>query len=117
MIIGKYKEIVQKSDKEKNVWALGLSVTLTLFIFFGWVFYNGYIDLGKNSTVVVGSDLTEDMASVLPANDAPSPLQSSKETFGAAFSEIGKKYNEFKDSMSAVLVPFVTGIEIYERQK
>lgn len=108
---------MQKTDRERQKWALGLSVTLSVFIFFGWAFVNGYLNFSNQNAVMAESGLRKDMASVVSADEAPTPLESSKETFGAAFAEIGKTYNEFMESMSAVLVPFVSGIEVYERQK
>ena len=116
MILKHYKSIMQKSENERQKWALGLAASLSVFIFFGWAFVNGYLNFGAKNTVVAESISKKDSASVVLAQDALTPVESSKETFGAAFQEIGKQYSEFKDSIYSVLVPFVTGIEVYERK-
>jgi len=46
----------------------------------------------------------------------PSPIENTKQVFGAAFDEIGKQYQELKDSFSSVFVPFISSIEVYERE-
>ena len=116
MILKHYNSIMRKSENERQKWALGLSVSLSVFIFFGWAFVSGYLNFSDQNAVMAESNLKKDSASIVLAEDALTPIESSKETFGAAFQEIGKKYNEIKNSMSSVLVPFVTGIEIYERK-
>ena len=102
---------MEKPEESRNRWALGLTVVFSIFIFVSFAFYKGYLSFGGGDTTS-GSQV----ANVISAESAPSPLQNSKETFMAAFGEINKQYQEFKDSMSAVLVPFVTGIEVYERK-
>jgi hypothetical protein len=111
MLIKKYNSIMAKPEEHRNKWALGLSVSLTVFIFVSFAFYKGYLSFG-NANVAPKSQT----ASAVSAKSVPSPIQSTKETFGAAFGEISKQYKEFTDSVSAVLVPFVTGIEVYQRK-
>lgn len=100
---------MEKSEEQRKKWALGLTVTFSLFIFMGFAFYKGYIgfDMGGNSSVNV--------ANVIAAENVPSPFQNTKQTFENAFGTIGEKYKNLKESISNVLVPFVTGIEVYER--
>lgn len=108
---------MERDESHRNKWALGLSVTLSVFIFLGWAFYRDFINLNFNNMgVVAQKPAVSQEANVVSATSAPSPLENSKETFRAAFEEIGKRYDALKQSISDVLVPFVTGIEVYERQ-
>ena len=91
--------------------ALGLAVTLSVFIFISFAFYRGFISFGNDNAISKNQ-----AANVISAKSVPSPIQNSKETFTTAFDEIGKQYQKFKDSMSAVFVPFITSIEVYERK-
>jgi len=111
MILKKYNSIMEKSEEHRNKWALGLSVALFIFIFVSFAFYRGFINFGNNNSMSKNQ-----AANIISADSVSSPLQNSKETFMAAFSEVNKQYQEFKNSMSAVLVPFITGIEVYERK-
>src|SRR3989338_9775661 len=111
MLLKKYNSIMEKPEKHRNKWALGLSVTFTMLIFVSFAFYKGYLSFGncymapKNQT-----------ANVVDAESVLSPIESTKETFKTAFGEIEKQYKNFTDSLSAVFVPFVTGIDVYERK-
>jgi hypothetical protein len=100
------------SEEHRNKWALSLAVVFSLFIFVGFAFYRGYINInfGNNQRS------TKNVASVVSAESAPSPLQNTKTTFKNAFDKIGEQYQQIKNSMANVLVPFVTGIEVYERK-
>lgn len=111
MILEKYKSIMGKPEEHRNKWALGLTVTLSVFIFISFAFYKGYLGFGNDNVVSKNQ-----VANVISADLAPSPVQNTKETFGTAFEEIGKQYQEFKNSISNVFVPFITGIEVYERK-
>jgi hypothetical protein len=111
IIIQKYNSIMAKSEEHRNKWAIGLSTSLTILIFVSFAFYKGYLSFGINT-----SQSKTQVAAVVTASSAPSPFENTKETFRAAFSEIGKQYKQFTDSVSSVLVPFVTGIEVYERK-
>lgn len=101
---------MRKSEKERNRWALGASMLLSLMIFVGFGFYKGYITIGDPSLKPSGQ-----VANAVSAKAAPSPIQNSKETLTEVFGEMGERYREFKETVSGVLVPFVTGIEVYER--
>ena len=105
---------MEKSEEHRNRWALGLAVVCSVFIFTGWAFYNGYLNFGNNGTIA--GQKSANQASVVSAKKVPSPVENTKETFKTAFGEIGKQYQDLKDSMSAVFVPFITGIEVYERE-
>src|SRR3989344_2663368 len=107
MFLKKYNSIMERDEEHRNKWALGLTVALSVFIFTGFAFYNGYLNFNNSP---------KQIANVVSADLAPTPLKNSKQTFGAAFEEISKQYGLFKESVSAVLVPFITGIEVYDRK-
>jgi hypothetical protein len=111
MLLKKYNSIMEQSEEHRNKWALGLTIVFSVIIFTSFVFYRGFINFGngkiKSST---------QMASVVSAKSVPSPLETSKGTLMAAFGEINKQYQEFKNSMANVLVPFISGIDVYERK-
>jgi hypothetical protein len=111
MLLEKYNSIMEKPEEHRNKWALGLSVTLTILIFISFAFYKGYLSFGNGYTAPKGQ-----VANVISAKAVPSPIESTKETFKSAFGEIKKQYQDFTDSVSAVLVPFVTGIDVYNRK-
>lgn len=107
----KYRSIMGKPEAHRNKWALGLSVIFTFLIFVSFAFYKGFITFGggfaapKNQT-----------ANVISTNFVPSPIESTKETFGTAFDDIKQQYEQFTNSVSNVLVPFFTGIDVYSRK-
>lgn len=102
---------MQREEAHRNKWAFGLAVSFSVFIFISFTFYRGYLSFGNNSAVS-----QKQVANVVSADKVPSPIQNTKETFSTAFGEINKQYKEFTNSVSAVLVPFFTGIEVYERK-
>lgn len=106
---------MQREEGHRNKWALSLSVFFTLIIFFSFAFYRGYLSF-SNKNIVSNPPAGGQVANVVSADLVPSPIQNTKETFKSAFGEIGKKYKEFENSISNVLVPFFTGIEVYERK-
>lgn len=106
---------MEREEEHRNRWAIGLSVTLSIFILLSFAFYKGYLSLGASSTVAE-KRYSEQLANVVSAEAAPSPIESSKETFISILGDMNQKYREFKETISAVLVPFVTGIEVYERK-
>ena len=104
---------MERPEEHRNKWALGLTVTLSVIIFFSFAFYRGYVSFGGGGAIIAKQKPTSQVASVI---SAPSPIESSKTTFKAAFDEISKQYQDFKDSVSNVLVPFIEGIDVYERE-
>lgn len=106
---------MEQPEAHRNRWALGLSITFSVLIFVSFAFYKGFFNFG--SVDLIGSQKSKSqVANVISADVALSPIQNTKATLGAAFKEIGKKYEELKTSVSNVFVPFVTGIEVYERK-
>lgn len=104
---------MEKPEEHRNKWALGLAVSLSVIILISFAFYKGYLSFGSGTNVVAEHKFSDQVAG---AAAAPTPIENSKETFKAAFDEINKQYQSFKDSISAVLVPFVTNIEVYKRE-
>jgi len=104
--------IRQKPESYKRGVALGLSVMLTLVIALGWAGQKGMIGGG---TVAEGGK-GEKASLTASVGTALTPIESSKHSFASGFEEIKKTYQSFKDSLSDVLVPFVTGIEVYEKK-
>ncbi len=101
---------MEREEGHRNKWALGLTVVFSVFIFTGFAFYRGFISFGNKSIMPAGQ-----VASVVSAKSVPSPIETSKQTFMAAFGEINTQFQQFKDSMASVLVPFISGIDVYER--
>ncbi len=102
---------MQREEAHRNKWALGLAVSFSFIIFISFAFYKDYLSFNGGNLMP-----KKQVANVISADLAPSPIQNTKETFQAAFGEINKQYQDFKTSVSNVLVPFFTGIEVYERK-
>lgn len=107
-------EIMAKPEDHRNRWALVLASVMSIFIFTGFAFYKGFI--GFEMGLPGQSGGKKQAAAVVAADKLPSPIENTKKTFGNAFDKIGAQYQEFKESVSAVVVPFVTGVDIYERK-
>ena len=106
------ENIRQKPESYKRGMALGLSLLLTFFIAFGWAGQKGILGGGSSVAEIpkVKKTQTANVAS------AVSPAESSKQSVLSGFTEIKKTWTDFKDSISSVLVPFMTGIEVYEKK-
>ena len=111
MIREKYNSIMEKSEEHRNKWALGLSVSLSVIIFMSFAFYKGFLSFGGGLMAPKSQ-----VANTISAKSVPSPVQNTEQTFKAAFDEISKQYQNFTDSVSSVLGPFFTGIEVYQRK-
>ena len=105
---------MEREEAHRSKWALGLATTLSVFILVGFGFYKGFLTVG-NSGVIAQNEQSKEVATVIVAEKAPSPLSNSKQTFSNILDQITDQYSQFKDSINSVLVPFVTGIEVYER--
>ena len=105
---------MEREESYRKRWALGLSIVLTVFIFVGFAFYKGYVGFGGGN--IARQKSASQAANVISAENVISPIQSAKETFGTVLGELGKQYEKFKESVSDVFVPFVSGIEVYEKK-
>jgi len=94
----------------RSKWAFWLTASLTILIFLSFAIYKGMF--GFNRAASLASEKSAEEIVV----KAPSPIENSKQTFGSAFKEIKGQYDLFKESIAGVLVPFVTGIDVYERK-
>ncbi len=110
MIVKKYNSIMEKPEKDRAKWAIGLSLVVYLFIFAGFAFNKGYITVTTKNT----SKSSEVAAVVVAAEKAPSPLEGSKGVFGEVVNEAKAQYGVLKESLESVFVPFFTSIEIYD---
>lgn len=103
------ENIRSKPESDRRRAALGASLLVTTIIFATWVGTKGWINFGTPEKKM-------QTAQVIDAKSAISPFDSSKRTIQEVGSGIESAYRDFKESVSRVLVPFVTGIEIYERK-
>lgn len=108
-----FKNILEKPEQHRRRLALGLSIALSTLIFVGWASYRGFIKLPSLENVKVFERPVAEEST--KASDTPSPIENSKEVFAAAFEEIYTQYLNVKESLSSVLVPFVTNIDVYQR--
>ncbi len=114
MLLNKYNSIMQKPESHRHKWALGLTLFFSMLIFVSFAFYRGFISFGNTGTLADKKPLNN-MANVVSAESVPSPIENSRETFKSSFDGIKKQYQSFKDSVSSVFVPFITGIDVYQR--
>lgn len=103
---------MQSGEASRIRWASGLSVACSVLVLVSFVFYKGLVSFGGDQNLA--NNKNTQVAAVIRAQEAPSPLENSKETLDGLFGSIVREYREFKDSVGAVLVPFVTGIDVYE---
>lgn len=114
MINQTIEKINQREEKYRRRFAFSISLIVFVFVLGAWVLNRGIIDINGGGSAIFSKDKnTNQVASV---ETVPSPLDSSKQTFRSVWGEISKSYREVKSSISDVLVPFVTGIEVYERK-
>ena len=106
------KELRQKPEEYRKKLALGLSSGFLFTMLSVWVYSNGF--LGFSEPLIVKN--VEDPKVLIDKKDgATSPIANTANTFGSLWGEIGDQYNSFKESLSNVLVPFITGIEVYHK--
>lgn len=120
---------MQKSESYRINVARALTIVVFSFILTGFAFYEDLISFNNNiNNVATNKNLNENygqLASVASVNlvnknvgknqNVPSPIENTKETFKNFFDEIEIQFNNLKDSVSSVIVPFITSIDIYQR--
>lgn len=104
------ESIRNKPEDARRRAALGMSLVITAIIFAGWLGSKGWIGLPQKN------DTRLQTAQVIDAKNVESPIDTSKKALSGAGIEIKSAINDFNESISRVLVPFMTGIEIYERK-
>jgi hypothetical protein len=111
MFVKRYKSIMEKPEEYRNRWALGMATTFSVFILVGFAFYKDYIHLDLSGGQVVKNQVVN----VIVADDAPSPMENTKEAFASVFKEVSVQFGKMKESLASVLVPFWSNIEVYEK--
>lgn len=102
----------QKPEHHKRAISFGLSLVITLVIALGWAGQRGILG-GEGEGMAEAPKIvpTKQTASV-----ALAPVESSKRSLTSGLESAKQAYLNFKESLANVLVPFVTGIEVYERK-
>lgn len=103
---------MEQSEEYRSKWALGLTLTFSVLIFMSFGVYKGYFDIGFNKGNLVSE---EQVAVVVTASDAPSPVENTKRAFSAVFEEFSVQYQKIKESLAFVLIPFWSNIDVYEK--
>ncbi|MEK7062638.1 MAG: hypothetical protein AAB946_01235 [Patescibacteria group bacterium] len=102
----------EQPESYRHKVAFFTTTVISLAIFVSWAGFKGYIGLPNGQ---VAYEPEQNMAAILTSKtEAPSPFDNSINAFKAAFSQFGEEYNAIKESLSNVLVPFISGIEVYE---
>ncbi len=105
---------INKRDEEyRRKLAFFSSLIVLLLVFSVWSIERDIFELKSKGNNLSLSNRSGQLASVA---SAPSPIDSSKQALDSVWSEVGKSFNDFKESLSNVFVPFFTGIEVYERK-
>ncbi len=103
---------MEKGEEHRARWAFGLATVLSLFILVGFGFYKGYLGINITGGKQVASAVSASTDSV----KALSPVQNSKKIIKTSLKEINKQYQALKEAVASVIVPFITGIEVYNKE-
>ena len=103
------EKIRQQPETHKKGVALGLSLALTLVISLGWAGQRGWLNNGEVAQAPKANQITSNTLAL-------SPIQSSKKSLASGLSGLEGLYEAVKNSVASVFVPFITGIEVYERK-
>ena len=93
----------KKSESTRRKIAFGTSLAISLLIFASWFYHKGYLDYG---TPIIAQKSEETSVPV---------VKNTISSFDSVFTQIGKQYDAFKESVASVLVPFITGIDVYNK--
>ena len=116
MIIAKYNSIMEQSESHRAKWALGLTLFLFVLIVLAWLFYRGFLHFGTEDKKISKIKAVEQVSNVVSADTVPSPLNDLGEKVGSSIGQIKMEISNFKNSMYSVLVPFVSSIDVYQKQ-
>ena len=106
------EKLRRKPDSYKHKFAFFTATFISLIIFAGWAGSKGYIGLPSGEVAYTPE---QNVAAASSAKlEVPSPFDNSMNAIKAAFGQFGEQYNSLKESLSNVLVPFISGIEVYE---
>ena len=107
-------KINKRGEEYRRKSALFASLFVFVLLLGIWSLEKGILDLGSGDSSVLSK--RRDSVEIIKAESAPSPLESSSGALSSVWSEMNKTYIDFKNSVSSVFVPFITGIEVYERK-
>ncbi len=102
-----FKKINERPENERNHIALGLSVFLTLVVFFGW-------SVGKQSNVIAKKPTPSVQTASVAQNT--SVWDTTISSIRPMIEQLKETFYSARESVENVLVPFVTGIEVYEKE-
>ena len=101
-----------KPESYRHKLAFFTATTISLIIFVGWAGSKSYIGLPNRE---VAYKPEQNVAAAASAKiETLSPFDNSINALKAAFSQFGDQYASLRESLSNVLVPFISGIEVYE---
>ncbi len=109
-------------EKEyRNKWALALTALTFVLVLAAFGFYKGFLPLGGGAAALTSSQKAaeEEAEREMIAKNTqkmPSPLQNSVQTISTAASEMKTVYDSFVGSLSSVLVPFISSIDVYNKE-
>lgn len=102
----------ERPESYRHKVAFFTATAISLIIFAGWAGSKGYIGLPNGQ---VAYEPEQNVAALAASQTEPaSPFDNSMNAFKAAFSQFGEEFESLKESLSNVLVPFISGIEVYE---
>ncbi|MEK7117178.1 MAG: hypothetical protein AAB861_00190 [Patescibacteria group bacterium] len=102
----------EQPESYRHKVAFFTTTVISLAIFVSWAGFKGYIGFPEGQVAYTPE---QNVAALTASQIEPaSPFDNSMNAFKAAFSKFGEEYNSLKESLSNVLVPFISGIEVYE---
>src|SRR6185436_19629216 len=110
-------KIRQKPEEYRKKLALGISSGVLFVMLLSWVYLNGFLGFGEPIIAEKNSNNTSQTASVALSDSSISPFDSSKSTFSGILNSIADQYHLLVETIGSVMVPFVRGIEVYEKSK
>ena len=105
----------KRPESTRRKIAFSLSLFISLLIFSGWALNKGYFGYSTTTVAQNSEGVLESSSSSTEAPKVGSPLVNSESTFNSAFDQIKEQFNILKESLASVLVPFITGIDVYNK--
>ena len=122
------EELKQKPEPVRRRIALSTSVLAILLIFSVWAYGRGYFGYSNpivvqntednNNSLNSGESLSPSTASnsETPAGlKSNTPITNTKSAANTIFGVINEQFGQLRDSIAAVIVPFFTGINVYDK--
>lgn len=103
------------TEPQKKAISVSLSSFFTIILIFFWMTDRGFIGSSNNLVQNTKNDPKIEKTDNLITKKV-SPLTSVKRVLGYGLDASKEVYTNIKDSVASVFVPFITGIEIYERK-